>query len=179
MSDFFLITTLAELATKKQFGFNSNFLEANVINILLLLSGVVYLGRNFLTAALETRQQKIIEVIQESEERLIQAKERLVEAEKRLAEAQVAISKIKEEALKTSLKVKESILDQGKADIERLTNNGKSNIETAELQIRKQIQEHITTLALKRVTVQIKDYMTFENQVKIIDSNISQLGGVL
>jgi F0F1-type ATP synthase membrane subunit b/b' len=179
MSDFLLITTLAELSNKKEFGFNGNFLEANVINIALLLSGVIYLGRNFLTSALETRQQKIVEVMQESEERLTQANERLKEAEKQLAEAKLAISKIKEEATKTSLKVKETILAQGKADIERLTNNGKANIETAELQIRRQIQEHITELALKRVSLQLKDYMTSENQVKIINSNISQLGGTL
>ena len=97
MSDFLLITTLAELSNKKEFGFNGNFLEANVINIALLLSGVIYLGRNFLTSALETRQQKIVEVMQESEERLTQANERLKEAEKQLAEAKLAISKIKEE----------------------------------------------------------------------------------
>ena len=95
------------------------------------------------------------------------------------SEAKLAISKIKEEATKTALKVKETILAQGKADIERLTNNGKANIETAELQIRRQIQEHITELALKRVSLQLKDYMTSENQVKIINSNISQLGGTL
>ena len=53
MSDFLLISALAELSSGKGFGFNSNFLEANVINIALLLTGVFYLGNNFLTSALE------------------------------------------------------------------------------------------------------------------------------
>jgi F-type H+-transporting ATPase subunit b len=63
MSDFLLISALAELSSGKGFGFNSNFLEANVLNIALLVSGVFYLGQNFLTSALELRQQKDTEAL--------------------------------------------------------------------------------------------------------------------
>jgi F-type H+-transporting ATPase subunit b len=174
ITDFIFI---AELSSGKGFGLNPNFLESNVINIAILLSGVVYLGRNFLTSALESRQQKVAEAIQESEERLQQANKRLVEAEKQLAEAKLVIEQIKKEAELTARKVKETILAQGKLDIERLTNNGKSSIEKAEIQIRKQIQQHITNLAIQRVSGQMKSYLTSNLQSKLIDSNISQLGG--
>jgi F0F1-type ATP synthase membrane subunit b/b' len=176
MSDFLFI---AELSSGKGFGFNPNFLEANVINIAILLSGVVYLGRNFLTSALESRQQKVAEAIQESEERLQQASTRLMEAEKQLTEAQIVIDQIKKEAESTARKVKETILAQGKLDIERLTNNGKSSIEKAEVQIKKQIQQHVSNLALQRVTTQLKDYLKPNLQSKLIDTNTSQLGGQL
>jgi len=174
MTDFIFI---AELSSGKGFGLNPNFLESNVINIAILLSGVVYLGRNFLTSALESRQQKVAEAIQESEERLQQANKRLLEAEKQLAEAKLVIEQIKKDAELTARKVKETILAQGKLDIERLTNNGKSSIEKAEIQIRKQIQQHITNLAIQRVSGQMKSYLTSNLQSKLIDSNISQLGG--
>lgn len=95
MSDFLLISALAELSSGKGFGFNSNFLEANVLNIALLVSGVFYLGKNFLTSALELRQQKVTEAIQEAEERLQQANTRLLDSEKQLTEAQTVIAKIK------------------------------------------------------------------------------------
>nr|ASV47638.1 ATP synthase CF1 subunit f [Chroomonas mesostigmatica CCMP1168] len=176
MSDFLFI---AELSSGKGFGFNPNFLEANVINIAILLSGVVYLGRNFLTSALESRQQKVAEAIQESEERLQQANARLVEAEKQLTESQIVIDQIKKEAESTARKVKETILAQGKLDIERLTNNGKSSIEKAEVQIKKQIQQHVSNLALQKVTVELKSYLKPNLQAKLIDTNISQLGGQL
>ena len=179
MSDFLLISTLSEVSSGKGFGFNSNFLEANVINIALLLSGVIYLGKNFLTSALELRQQKVTEAIQEEEERLQQANSRLLDSEKQLAEAQSVIEKIKKEAETTARTVKETILAQGKVDIERLTNNGKSNIEQAELQIKKQIQQRIANLALERVSTQLQDYMTPSLQSKVIDNNISELGGQL
>jgi F-type H+-transporting ATPase subunit b len=174
MSDFLFI---AELSSGKGFGLNPNFLESNVINIAILLSGVVYLGRNFLTSALESRQQKVSEAIQESEERLQQANTRLMEAEKQLTESQIVIDQIKKEAESTARKVKETILAQGKLDIERLTNNGKSSIEKAEVQIKKQIQQHISNLALERVSGQLKTYLKPNLQSKLIDTNISQLGG--
>jgi len=181
IENFILISSLAEAevssASAKGFGFNTNFLEANVINIVILASGVVYLGRNFLTSALELRQQKISETIQEAEDRLKQATLRLTEAEKQMAQAKVVIEQIKKEAENTARKVKETILAQGKLDIERLTNTGKSSIEKAEIQIKKQIQQHITALALARVNSQLKEYMTPNLQSKLIDSNISQLGG--
>jgi len=176
MSDFLFI---AELSSGKGFGLNPNFLESNVINIAILLSGVVYLGRNFLTAALESRQQKVAEAIQESEERLQQANTRLIEAEKQLTESQIVIDQIKKEAESTARKVKETILAQGKLDIERLTTNGKSSIEKAEVQIKKQIQQRVSTLALQRVSGQLKTYLKPNLQSKLIDTNISQLGGQL
>ena len=110
-------------------------------------------------------------------ERLQQATIRLVESEKQMAQAKIVIEQIKKEAENTARKVKETILAQGKLDIERLTNSGKSSIEKAEIQIKKQIQQHITNLALKRVTSQLQDVMTPTVQSKLIDSNISQLGG--
>jgi len=179
MSDFLLISALAELSSGKEFGFNSNFLEANVINIALLLSGVFYLGQNFLTSALELRQQKVTEAIQEAEERLQQASTRLLNSEKQLTQAQSVIEKIKKEASITARTVKETILAQGKLDIERLTNNGKSSIEKAELQIKKQIQQRIANLAIQRVSTQLQDYMTPNLQSKVLDNNIAQLGGQL
>lgn len=173
----FILEAEGASSSSKGFGFNSNILEANVINILILASGVFYLGKNFLTSALELRQQKISEAIQEAEERLQQASARLSESEKQMTQAKVVIEQIKKEAEITARKVKETILAQGKLDIERLTNSGKSSIEKAELQIKKQIQQHITNLALKRVTSQLQDFMTPSVQSKLVDSNISQLGG--
>lgn len=75
--------------------------------------------------------------------------------------------------------MQKSILEQGEIEIERLAASGKASIVTAENQIRKQIQQHIATLALKRVLLQLKGEMTPDLQIKIIDANIKQLEGQL
>nr|YP_009511451.1 ATP synthase CF0 subunit I [Gracilariopsis mclachlanii]AXI97328.1 ATP synthase CF0 subunit I [Gracilariopsis mclachlanii] len=178
MQIFNLIASVEEHANTA-ISFNTNFLEANVINIAFLLSGLIYVLKQFLGSVLNFRQEKVLFAIQESEERLQQANARLVESEKQLAQTQVIISQIIKEAELTAQKVKQSILDQGKADVNKLISASKANITTAESQIRQQIQLQITSLAIKRVTAQLQNQITPAIQAKIVDNNIAQLGGNL
>ena len=114
--------------------------------------------------------------IQESEERLRQANERLEESQKQLNQTKLVISKIQQESEVTAQKVRDSILAQGKLDIEKLTISGKNSIANAELQIKKQIQQQITTLAIRRVTLELKNQVDNTLQSNIIDDNILKLG---
>lgn len=156
---------------------NTNFLEANVINIVLLLSGLIYVLKQFLGSILTIRYEKVLFAINESEERLEQANIRLKESEKQLAQTQLIINEIIEEAELTAQKVRDSILQQGQLDIERLTTTSKDSIASAEYQIRQQIQKQIISLAIQKVNVQLQKQMTVYMQEKIIDNNIQQLGG--
>lgn len=160
----------------ESFGFNTDFLEANVVNILLLLFGLLYVLRQFLGALLDARQKKVLLAIQESEERLQKANMRLLESEKQLKHAEMVIQQIEQEAIVTAAKVRQSILDQGKLDIERLTEAGKASIIIAERKVRDQIQQQITYLAIRQVAIDLKQQMTYTVHSKIIDENIVQLG---
>nr|WOA02354.1 ATP synthase CF0 subunit I [Gloiopeltis furcata] len=169
----------ANNVTHKGFSFNSDFLEANVINIALLLLGLIYVLNKFLGSILSIRQDKVLSAIQESEERLQQANARLIEAEKQLAQTQIVITQIKDEAQLTAQKVRESILAQGKLDIQRLTETSKNSIATVENQVRQQIQYQITTLAINKVSSSLQSQINLAMQSKIIDHSILELGGSL
>jgi F-type H+-transporting ATPase subunit b len=161
------------------FGLNTDFLEANVINIVLLFSGLVYVLKQFLGSTLSTRQQKVLTAIQESEERLQKANTRLVESEKQFKQTEMVIKQIEQEAIVTAEKVRNSILAQGKLDIQRLTEAGKVSIAIAERQVREQIQQQITHLAIRQVTLDLEKQMNLSIQSKIIDENIMKLGDKL
>ena len=163
----------------KGWGFNNDFLEANVINITLLFTGLVYVLKQFLGASLSSRQQKVLAAIEESEERLEKANIRLKESEKQFRQTEMVIKQIEEEAIITAEKVRNSILAQGKLDIERLTEAGKVSISIAERQVREQIQQQITSLAIRQVALELKEKMDITIQQKIIDENIIQLGDSL
>lgn len=156
-------------------GLNPDIFETNVINITILLGGIIYLGSNALSASLIERQEKILGAIQEAEERLQQAIARLSESEKQLEQAQLVINSIKSDAEKTASQVKKAILNDGKAEIERLTSSAKSQITTIEAKIRKQISQYVASLALKRVTMQLEGKLNANLQQQIIDRNISKL----
>nr|QUE28440.1 AtpF [Porphyrostromium boryanum] len=170
---------MSEHSSESGFGINTNIFEINAINIGILLGIVIYVGKPFLTSTLQTRQDKVLASIQEAEEKLQQSSTRLSEAKKQLEQTQLVIDNIKKEAGITADKVRKSILEQGEKEIERLASSGKASIVTAENQIRKQIQQRIATLALKRVLLQLKGDMTPELQVKIINTNIEKLEGQL
>lgn len=156
---------------------NKNFLEANVLNILLLLSGLIYVLRQFLGSMLSVRQEKVLLAINESEERLNQAQIRLSEAEKQLAQAQIIIKQIVAEAEITAQKVRQSILEQGKSDIKRLTLSSKASIKYAENQVKQQIQQQIISLAIDKVNIKLRNQMTLAMQNDIIDKNLIKLEG--
>lgn len=170
---------MSQYSENKSFAFNSNFLEANVINIAALFFGLVYLLRQFLGALLESRRQKVFNAIQEAEERLQKANIRLIESEKQFKQAAIVTKQIQQEAIVTAAKVRQSILDQGKLDIERLTEAGKVSIAIAERQVREQIQQQIADLAIKQAVLDLKRQITTPVHMKIIDENIVQLGDVL
>lgn len=156
---------------------NKDFLEANVLNILLLLSGLIYVLRQFLGSMLSIRQEKVLLAINESEERLNQAQIRLSEAEKQLAQAQIIIKQIIAEAEVTAQKVRQAILEQGKSDIKRLTLSSKASIKYAENQVKQQIQQQIISLAIDKVNIKLRNQMTLTMQTEIIDKNLMMLKG--
>nr|QCI04819.1 ATP synthase CF0 subunit I [Bornetia secundiflora] len=156
---------------------NFNFLEANVLNILLLLIGLIYVLRQFLGSILNERQEKVILAINESQERLEQSNLRLEEANKQLAQTQLIIEQIIQEAEVTAQRVRQSILEQGKVDVEKLISSSKNSIFSAENQAKNQIQQQIIALAITRVDLQLKQQMTSTIQNKIIDHSIMHLEG--
>ena len=93
-----LFNIICEHTTGRNLGLNTNFLEANLINIVCLLFGLIYLLREFLGALLVTRQQKVLSAIQESEDRLDKARVRLAESEKQFKQTEIVIKQIEQEA---------------------------------------------------------------------------------
>ena len=149
--------------------------EANLINIILLAGGLFTLLSGALSESLSERQQKILGAIQESEEKLQEATTRLTEGETKLAQAQIVIESIQKEAEQTAVQVKNSVLTDGKKEIERLTANAKTQIATIEVKVRKQISDYVATLALQRITMQLEGKLNSSLQQQIIGKNISKL----
>nr|QCI05317.1 ATP synthase CF0 subunit I [Compsothamnion thuyoides] len=165
------------LSLNSGISFSSNFLEANVLNISLLLAGLIYVLKQFLGSLLVERQNKVILAINESEERLKQANIRLNEANKQLEQTQLIIDQIIKEAKITAQRVNQSILEQGKLDVEKLTSSSKASILSAENLVKNQIQQQIIHLAINKVSLQLKNEIDASIQSKLIDQNIIHLKG--
>ena len=69
------------------FGFNTNLLETNLINLAVVIGVLVYFGKGILTSLLNNRQETIVNTIRDAEERYQEATEKLNKAYTRLQQA--------------------------------------------------------------------------------------------
>jgi F-type H+-transporting ATPase subunit b len=84
-----LLSSLSFLSSSEEsfLEFNSNILETNVINILLLLGILFYAYQNSFRKSLEERQQSIIQVIENSQTDLLKASNAYKQAEKTFSQS--------------------------------------------------------------------------------------------
>jgi len=177
MENFDQIFTL--LAAEGEIGLNTDILETGVLNILVLVGIIIYVGRDFLGSSLEQRQQEIIQSVQDAEERLTEANTRLSEAQKQLTQAQVIISEIRTETMNTKKVLLES--DSTQANQELATRFGRSlaTLRSREQQVFSEIKQQIISLALKNVLSKVQTNLGPAKQATLIDKSISKLGGQL
>lgn len=177
MRNFNEVLTL--LAEEKNIGLNLDLLGSGVINIIVLLAILIYIGRDLLVSSLQQRQEKIIQNVQDAEERSNAAKNRLKEAQKQLAQAQMIISEIKYETLKTKRNLLNSDSEEANAELAIKFNKALVSLGYREQQIFVEIKEQIISLALTNVVSKVKINLEPTEQAKLIDVNIAKLGGQL
>jgi len=177
MENFDQIFTL--IAKNETIHLNFDVLESGVVNIVILVGVLIYLGRDFLGSSLEQRQQEIIQAVQDAEDKLNEANIRLIEAEKQLAQAQVIISEIRKETINT----KKSLLQSDSCDINQELsirfNRALVTLRSREQQVFTDIKQQIIRLALQKVLLKVQSKLGSVKKSQLIDSNIAQLGGSL
>jgi len=158
---------------------NLDILETGLINIIALIVILVYVGRDFLGSALETRK-KIITSVQDAEERLDEANKRLSEAQKQLSQAQVVISEIKNDTITTKKMLLESDASQSKKDLNTRFNRALATFRSKERQIFLDVKQQIMMLVLQQSTTRAQQ--TFgpkKRATELINETINKLEGDL
>ena len=65
------------VASNGSFGINTDILETNLVNQIILLVGLFFVGKDFLSESLSQRQEEIVQGVEDSEKRLREAQDRL------------------------------------------------------------------------------------------------------
>lgn len=178
MENFNQIFTL--LAENEGIRFNSDILETGVINILALVSILIYTGRDFLGSLLEERKTNIVKGVQDAEDRLNEAEKRLSEAQKQLTQAHVVISEIKNETIEAKKVLLKSDAYQAKKDLKTRFERALATFHTKERQVFLEVKQQIILLVLKRTVARAQQ--TFgpkERAGELINETINKLEGDL
>ena len=142
---------------------NFDLFEANIFNLIVLDAGLFVLLSDALSNNLLNRKERIRGEIQAAVKNSQEAKKRLMEAEEKSAKVRSVIDLILTDGKQIADQVKNSIKDDGKAELKRLDVNAKTQIDTMEAQIRKELSDHVATLAFQRITEKLEKTYSFED----------------
>jgi F-type H+-transporting ATPase subunit b len=105
-----LFLLASEAGETEGFGINTNILETNIINIVIILAFLIYAGRGFIGNILSTRLQTIESAITDAEKRKQESIEKLSDQQEKLAQAQSERDRIIAQAQVDAKVARESIL---------------------------------------------------------------------
>lgn len=158
------------------FGINTNILETNLVNQSILIGGLVFLIRDFLSNALSERNSEILANVQNSEQRLLDAKKRLEEAKKQLTQAQAIIDEIKRETLQTQKVTLENNYQQTRNEIIRKISSATATLKNRERLILSEIKNQISLLAIEQVVETLSSHTGREKeQVSYMKNRIQMI----
>jgi F-type H+-transporting ATPase subunit b len=156
---------------------NTDIFEANLINIVLLVVLLFNVVGDALKTSMLERKEKILSGVQDAEQRLNEASERLNEAKIQLDQSKLVIDKIKSDKENTRCNLAYSNGMRVQEKSVRRADSAKSAIMYKKQQVWREVKEQVSSLALNRVITTLKDDLTLDKHLSIIDSGIARIGG--
>lgn len=159
------------------FGLNSDILETNLFNLLIIIGVLFYFGRGFLGNILSERRARIETAIREAEDRVKKAEAALSEGQKKLAQAQDEAKRIRAAAEENAKAARESILARAATDVERMRADAAKDLDSERERVNKELQARVAAMALQQVESQLKERLDDYAQNQLIDRSIAMVGG--
>jgi F-type H+-transporting ATPase subunit b len=138
------------------FGFNTNIIETNVLNLAVVLAVVIIYVGDALKGLLANRKETIVTNFQEADRRALQAKERVNQAQVQFEEAKQKASKIRNQASITIENEKEKFNREITEDLNRLRVFQQESYKLEQQKVQNQIAEKLIELSLNQVKKKIK-----------------------
>ncbi len=168
-----------QLAEASGYGLNFDILEANLVNLVIVIGLLIYFGRGFLGKSLVKRREDIETAIAEAEANQTKAAATLAAEQDKLAQAQAEAQKILANAKTNAGKAKEQILAEAKHEIQRIKDAASQDTTASQERAIAEIRQRVTAMALEKVEVDLKNQLGNNEsaQRKLVDQSIALLGG--
>ncbi|NET49805.1 MAG: F0F1 ATP synthase subunit B [Merismopedia sp. SIO2A8] len=177
MENLLLLATEAVGNGEHGFGLNLDLFETNLINLSILITFLVVVGRKVVGEILSERQSKIESAIKDAEGRKQNAAKALAEQQQKLAQAQAETVTIRSDAEKRAEISKQAILEKADADIEKLKATAAADMSSQQDKAIAELRQRVTELALADVERQLSQGVDDATQQRLIDQSIAMLGG--
>nr|YP_010625386.1 ATP synthase CF0 B subunit [Aglaonema hybrid cultivar]WBG68949.1 ATP synthase CF0 B subunit [Aglaonema hybrid cultivar]WBG69035.1 ATP synthase CF0 B subunit [Aglaonema hybrid cultivar]WBG69121.1 ATP synthase CF0 B subunit [Aglaonema hybrid cultivar]WBG73102.1 ATP synthase CF0 B subunit [Aglaonema hybrid cultivar] len=159
-------------------GFNTDILATNPINLSVVLGVLIYFGKGVLNDLLDNRKQRILSTIRNSEELRKRAIEQLEKARARLRKVETKANEYRVNGYSEIEREKENLINATCDSLERLENYKNETLHFEQQRAINQVRQRVFQQALQGALGTLNSCLNSELHFRTISANIGILGAM-
>nr|YP_010735853.1 ATP synthase CF0 subunit I [Dypsis pinnatifrons]WEL32859.1 ATP synthase CF0 subunit I [Dypsis pinnatifrons] len=160
------------------FGFNTDILATNPINLSVVLGVLIFFGKGVLNDLLDNRKQRILSTIRNSEELRRGAIEQLERARTRLRKVEIEADEYRMNGYSEIEREKENLINATCDTLERLENYKNETLHFEQQRAINQVRQRVFQQALEGALGTLNSCLNSELHFRTIRANIGILGAM-
>nr|YP_010814391.1 ATP systhase CF0 B subunit [Eremophila macmillaniana]UOI01577.1 ATP systhase CF0 B subunit [Eremophila macmillaniana] len=160
------------------FGFNTDILATNPINLSVVIGVLIFFGKGVLNDLLDNRKQRILNTIRNSEELRGGAIEQLEKARARLRKAEMEADQFRVNGYSEIEREKLNLINSTYNTLEQLENYKNETIQFEQQRAINQVRQRVFQQALQGALGTLNSCLNNELHLRTISANISMLGAM-
>nr|YP_009247992.1 ATP synthase CF0 subunit I [Nypa fruticans]AMW65958.1 ATP synthase CF0 subunit I [Nypa fruticans]WGM67551.1 ATP synthase CF0 subunit I [Nypa fruticans]WGM68656.1 ATP synthase CF0 subunit I [Pritchardia pacifica] len=176
VTDSFL--SLGHWPSAGSFGFNTDILATNPINLSVVLGVLIFFGKGVLNDLLDNRKQRILSTIRNSEELRRGAIEQLERARTRLRKVEIEADEYRMNGYSEIEREKENLINATCDTLERLENYKNETLHFEQQRAINQVRQRVFQQALQGALGTLNSCLNSELHFRTIRANIGILGAM-
>nr|UDZ59390.1 ATP synthase CF0 subunit I [Hydrocleys nymphoides]UDZ59391.1 ATP synthase CF0 subunit I [Hydrocleys nymphoides] len=158
------------------FGFNTDILATNPINLSVVLGVLIFFGKGVLNDLLDNRKQRILSTIRNSEELRRSAVEQLEKARARLRKVETEANEYRVNGYSEIEREKANLINATSESLERLENDKNETLRFEQQRAINQVRQRVFQQALEGALGTLNNSLNSELHFRTISANIGILG---
>nr|YP_009750199.1 ATP synthase CF0 B subunit [Lavandula dentata]QIJ60119.1 ATP synthase CF0 B subunit [Lavandula dentata]WBU11636.1 CF0 subunit I [Lavandula dentata] len=158
------------------FGFNTDILATNPINLSVVIGVLIFFGKGVLSDLLDNRKQRILNTIRNSEELRGGAIEQLEKARARLRKVEMEADQFRINGYSEIEREKLNLINSTYKTLEQLENYKNETIQFEQQRAINQVRQRVFQQALQGALGTLNSCLTNELHLRTISANIGMLG---
>nr|YP_009556902.1 ATP synthase CF0 subunit I [Torricellia tiliifolia]QBC70622.1 ATP synthase CF0 subunit I [Torricellia tiliifolia]QNN00441.1 ATP synthase CF0 B subunit [Torricellia tiliifolia] len=160
------------------FGFNTDILATNLINLSVVLGILIFFGKGVLNDLLDNRKQRILNTIRNSEELRGGAIEQLEKARARLRKVEMEADQFRVNGYSEIEREKLNFINSTSKTLEQLENYKNETIHFKQQRAINQVRQRVFQQALQGALGTMNSCLNNELHLRTISANIGMLGAM-
>nr|YP_009634067.1 ATP synthase CF0 B subunit [Chionanthus compactus]YP_009634106.1 ATP synthase CF0 B subunit [Chionanthus filiformis]YP_009635245.1 ATP synthase CF0 B subunit [Chionanthus implicatus]QCC71558.1 ATP synthase CF0 B subunit [Chionanthus fluminensis]QCD15931.1 ATP synthase CF0 B subunit [Chionanthus trichotomus]QBS49030.1 ATP synthase CF0 B subunit [Chionanthus compactus]QBS49108.1 ATP synthase CF0 B subunit [Chionanthus filiformis]QBS50440.1 ATP synthase CF0 B subunit [Chionanthus implicatus] len=160
------------------FGFNTDILATNPINLSVVIGVLIFFGKGVLSDLLDNRKQRILNTIRNSEELRGGAIEQLEKARARLRKVEMEADQFRVNGYSEIEREKWNLINSTSKTLEQLENYKNETIQFEQQRAINQVRQRVFQQALEGALGTLNSCLNNELHLRTISANIGMLGAM-